>query len=172
VGTILAFIGGFLMKILKSRLWWPVALAGLILLLLLLARSKLSSPQGLKFSNVQELKVWAEGRGFHCQSDREDGRMTTALAVSTHPLTWEQVGHLCRSTPGERDEWKEVIWAINLPSDWEAAPVLPWAGECRLWGGILVTGDRHLLDRLETPSGDTAARRALTPVTTPGLGRE
>jgi hypothetical protein len=141
------------MRILKPRLWWYVALAGLsVLPLLLLAQARRSPQPDLQFRNVRELKAWAEGRGLYCRSDWEDGRVTDGLAISTHPLTWEQVGRLCRSMPGKGGDWEGVLWAMTPPSDREVIPVLPWAGECRVWGEILVTGDPALLDHLEGES--------------------
>jgi hypothetical protein len=139
------------MRTLKPRLWWYVGLAGLALLpLLLMVQARRDRRQGPQFSDVQELKTWAEGRGLYCRSDWEDGRVTDGLAVSTHPLTWEQVGRLCRSRPGKGADWDGVLWAMAPPSDRDATPVLPWAGECRVWGKIFVTGDPALLDRLES----------------------
>jgi hypothetical protein len=130
--------------------WWYVALAGLAgLPLLWFARAWVGPRQGLCFRNVGELKSWAEGRGLCCRSDWEDGRVTGGLAVSTRPLTWEQVGGLCRATTGQGAHWEGVIWAINWPPGSSRLPTPPWDGECRVWGGILVTGDRRLLDRLE-----------------------
>jgi hypothetical protein len=138
------------MRILKPRLWWYVALAGVALLpLLLLTPARRSPRQGLQFRNVKELKAWAEGRGLYCRSDWEDGRVTDGLAISTRPLSWEQVGRLCRSAPGNGAAWEGILWAMAPPADRDGVPVPPWAGECRAWGGILVTGDRALLDRLE-----------------------
>jgi hypothetical protein len=138
------------MGVLNARGWRPVALATLAgLPLLWLALARLTPRQGLRFGNVRELKAWAEGRGLHCRSDWEDGRVTDGLAVSTRPLTWEQVGRLCRAAPGKGADWEGVLWAVNRASALEVVPTPPGDGECRVWGGILVTGDRHLLDRLE-----------------------
>ena len=85
----------------RRRLWFLVVLVGLAVLpLLWLARAWLGPRQGPHFGNVQELKAWAEGRGLHCRSDWQDGRVTSGLAISTRPLTWEQVGRLCLAAPG------------------------------------------------------------------------
>jgi hypothetical protein len=138
------------MSLLRFRLWRPVALAGfLVLPLLVLTQTCLGPRQGPCFRNVEELKTWAEERGLYCQSDRRDGKVAAGLALSTRPLTWQQVGGLCRTTGGEGAAWEGIIWAINRTTGGDAAPVPPWNGECRVWGGILVTGDRHLLDRIE-----------------------
>jgi hypothetical protein len=138
------------MTVLRPRLWWPVALAGLCVLpLLWLAPAWLGPRPAPRFRNVQELKAWAEGRRLHCASDRRDGKVVAGVAVSTHPLTWEQVGGLCRAAAGQGARWEGVVWAINRSSSLDATPAPPWNGECRVWGDILVTGDRHLLDRLE-----------------------
>ena len=134
----------------RRRLWYLVVLVGLAgLPLLLLARAWLGPRQGLQFGNVQELKAWADSRGLHCRSDWEDGRVTGGLALSTRPLTYEQVGRLCRAAPGQRADWEGVIWAMNHSSALESMPAAPWDGECRVWGRVLVTGDPALLDRIE-----------------------
>jgi hypothetical protein len=128
-------------------MWRPLALGGLVVLpVLVLTQTCLGPRQGPCFRNVQELKTWAEERGLYCQSDRRDGKVAAKLALSTRPLTWQQVGGLLKQ-PGAH--WDGVIWAINRTTGTDAAPVPPWNGECRVWGGILVTGDRHLLDRIE-----------------------
>jgi hypothetical protein len=137
------------MRVLKPRLWGYATLAGLAVLLLLLALARQGAREGLRFRNVQELKVWAEGHGLYCRSDWEDGRVTDGVAIATHPLTWEQVGRLCRSMPGAGDEWDGVLWAMTLPGNRDVEPILPWGGDCRRWGEILVAGDPALLDRLE-----------------------
>jgi hypothetical protein len=147
---LLTFSEDFFMRVLRPELR-RVALAGLALLpVLWLAQTWLTPRQAPQFRNVQELKAWAESRGLYWQSDWEDGRVTGGLALSTRPLTWEQVGGLCRTAPGEGAEWKEIVWAMNRPSGLDGTTAAPWDGECRVWGGILVTGDRRLLDRLES----------------------
>jgi hypothetical protein len=138
------------MSIPRFRGWWQVALAGLAVVpLWLLGQAWLGPREGLRFRNVRELKAWAEGRGLHCRSDWEDGRVTSGLAVSTRPLTWEQVGRLCLATPGQGAGWEGVIWAVNWPCGPDPTRQPPWDGESRVWGKVLVTGDRGLLDRLE-----------------------
>jgi hypothetical protein len=130
--------------------WWRVTLAGLIAIpLLLLIRAWLSPRPGPRFGDVGELKAWAQSRGWYCQSDSKDSKVLAGLALSTHPLTWEQVASFCRASFKEGPEWEGMIWAINRPAALDAMPGPPWKGECRLWGNILVTGDRCLLDRIE-----------------------
>jgi hypothetical protein len=134
----------------RSPSWRYFAMAPLVLLpILLLGYEKLRPRHGPQFSNVQELKAWADHRELYCRSDWEDGRVTAGLAVSIHPLTWEQVGRLCVGRQKHGPQWEGIIWAINRQTDLDATPVAPWDGECRDWGVILVTGDRRLLDLIE-----------------------
>jgi hypothetical protein len=93
--------------------------------------------------------VWAERRDFYCRSDWEDGRVTATLALSIHPLTWEQVERLCVAGHKQGPQWEGIIWATNRQTNPDVTPVSPWDGEYRDWGGILVTGDRRLLDLIE-----------------------
>jgi hypothetical protein len=138
------------MTVLRPRIWRFAALAGLTVVpLLVLAKTSFGPGQGVRFSDVQELKVWAENHGLYCRSDRRDGKVSSGLAISTRPLTWKQVGGLCRARPGQRVEWEGIIWAINRPASADGISASPWQSECRVWGGILVTGDRHMLDRIE-----------------------
>jgi hypothetical protein len=142
------------MSLPRSRRGRCVLFAGLsVLPLLWLAQAWLGPRPGPRFRDVRELKAWAEGRGLHCRSDWEDGRVTSGLAISTRPLTWDQVGRLCLAAPGRGAGWEGVIWAINWPSGPGPARQLPWDGESRVWGQVLVTGDRGLLDRLEREGG-------------------
>jgi hypothetical protein len=136
------------MSILRPRSWLYVALVGLGGLLLLAQAGRGPRP-GPCFGNVQELKAWAEGCGLYYRSDWEDGRITDGLFVSTHPLEWERVGCLCRGAPGQSARWEGIIWATAPPGDWDTTPLSPWGADCHVWGGILVTGDRRLLDRIE-----------------------
>jgi hypothetical protein len=130
--------------------WRYFAMAPLIVLpILLLGYEKLRSRPGPQFHNVQQLKAWAESREFYCRSDWEDGRVTSSLAVSIRPLTWEQVGRLCVGRHRQGPQWEGIIWAIDRQTNLDVAPVPPWDGECRDWGGIQVTGDPRLLDRIE-----------------------
>jgi hypothetical protein len=68
--------------------------------------------------------------------------------VSTRPLTWQEVAHLCR-LPGRERGWDGLVWAINRDPTGFPVVQTPWEGECRIWGGILVTGDPRLLDWIE-----------------------
>jgi hypothetical protein len=131
----------------RSRHW--VALAVPVLALLLVDKGRFGALKGPCFRDVGELRTWAEGRALFCRSDQLDGEVTDGLAVSTRYLTWEEVGGLCRATPGRGCQWKGIIWAINLHSRLGVQTETPWHGECRVWGAILVTGDRDLLDRIE-----------------------
>jgi hypothetical protein len=136
------------MSVPRSPFWRYIAVAPLIVLpILLIGYEKLGSRHGPHFNSVQELKAWAGSRELYCRSDWEDGRVSAGLAVSIHPLTWEQVGRLCVGRQGP--QWEGIIWAIDRQTNSDVAPVPPWDGECRDWGGILVTGDRRLLDRIE-----------------------
>jgi hypothetical protein len=123
-------------------------------LLLALTLDRVAAPAPPQFRDVCELKAWAEARGLCCQSDREDGRVQRTLVVSTRPLTWQQVAHMCRiRLPGrERGPergWDGIVWAINRDPTGIRLVQPPWEGECRTWGGILVMGDPRLLDWIE-----------------------
>jgi hypothetical protein len=93
------------MRVPTFRWWWAVALAGLSVLPLLLAQARFGPRRGLQFRDVQELKTWAEDRGLHCRSDWKAGRVTYSLAVSVHPLTWEQVVRL-QALPRQGPHWE------------------------------------------------------------------
>jgi hypothetical protein len=139
------------------RGWWSTALAGAAAAALLtLAQVWPARPAGPRFRDVRELRAWAAGRGLYCRSDWEDGRVTAALAVSTRPLTWGEVGRLCPAA-GARLAGKGVLWAVNRSPGLDGMPAPPWDGECRAWGGILVTGDPDFLDVIERggPSGQS-----------------
>lgn len=137
------------MSLIRSRCWLSVGVTSLLLVLLAVLERTWLHPPGRRFADVSELKAWAEAHAFFCQSDREDGDAREGVAVSTHAITWEQAGGLCRATPGEDPAWTGVIWAANLYSKLGMQIARPWNGECRLWGNIIVTGDRLLLDQLE-----------------------
>jgi hypothetical protein len=137
------------MSLIRFRCWRSVGAASLLIVLLAVVERTWLRPQGRRFADVRELKTWAEARGLFCRSDRRDGEVREGLAVSTHAMTWEQAGGLCRATPGEGPDWKGVVWAINLYSKLGVKTGPPWNGECRVWGSIIVTGDRSLLDQLE-----------------------
>jgi hypothetical protein len=138
------------MSLASLRGWRSVVVAALLVLaLLLLAKVWLCRARGPHFRDVGELRTWAETRGLFCRSDRRNGKVTEGLALSSHRMSWEQVAVLCRGRPGKGPEWKEVIWAINLYSRFGVQTDPPWHGECRIWGAVIVTGDRGLLDRIE-----------------------
>jgi hypothetical protein len=130
------------MKGLKLRRRWPAAFAGLTLMaLVLFAKQHEQSP---RFRDVLHLRAWAEDHGFQCQSDRCDGQVANGVAVSTRRLTWEEVGGLDRCVRGPA--WDGIAWAINISP---TVQTLPWYGECRVWGGVIVTGDPRLLDYIQ-----------------------
>jgi hypothetical protein len=104
---------------------------------------------GPVFKDARDLNVWAEQHGFFCRSDREDGEVVHALGVSTHAMTWEEMNSLCLHTLRPHCEWNGVIWAVNIYSQFGTLSHVPWSGEVRIWGNIIVTGDRALLDRIE-----------------------
>jgi hypothetical protein len=131
-------------------LWLSVVLVALAVLpLRWLGPAWFGSRQELQFRNVRDLATWAEARGLHCRSDTEDGRVTNGVAVSRRPLTLKQVARLYKASPERGPQWEGVIWASNYGSVLKAMLTPPWEGECRVWGGVLVTGDPALLDALE-----------------------
>jgi hypothetical protein len=137
-----------LMNHLWPRLRWPLTLAGLTLLPFLWVALAWVGPQpSPQFRSVRDLQAWAERRGLYCCSDRKDGRVTAGLALSTRPLSWEQVSGIAKE-PGAH--WDGVVWAVDVTPQVEGMSEPPWQGECRRWGRILVTGDCRLLDRIES----------------------
>jgi hypothetical protein len=142
------------MKTPMLRGWWSLALAGAAAAALLaLAAAWPGQRSALRFRDVRELRAWAERRGLHCRSDWQDGRVTATLALSAHPLSWEDVSRLCPGARGGGAGREETVWAVNCSPGLEELPVPPWNGECRAWGDVLVTGDPELLDRLERGGG-------------------
>jgi hypothetical protein len=138
------------------RPWLPVALAGAgVLAILLLIHAWAGPRPGPRFRDVRDLKGWAERHGLYCRSDWQDGRVTAGLAVSTSPLTWERVSCLPRGDV-KAAPWQGVVWAINRTPALDGMPAPPLDGECRVWGGILVTGDPRLLDHIEGEADDLA----------------
>ena len=139
------------MSLLRPRLGWQVVLVGLMVPpLLLLAKAWLGRRQGPRFANVWELKAWAETHGLYCRSDAKDGRVSRGLAVSTRALTWEEVASLgLVRRPGHEAGLAGILWAVNRSSEVDSLRGPPWYGECRAWGGVLVTGDPDFLDRIE-----------------------
>ena len=137
------------MFVAKPRTWLAVAAVVAVPLLgLSLARPVAPGPP--RFHNVRELKAWAEARGLYCRSDAKDGRVSHGLAVSTRPLTWEEVASLgLLRRPGHEAGLAGILWAINRGREVDSLRGPPWYGECRAWGCILVTGDVKLLDRVE-----------------------
>jgi hypothetical protein len=140
------------MKTVMHRRWLPVA-GATAALLLALAVAWWGRRHAPAFRDVGELQARAECQGLYCRSDRQDGRVTTALAISTRPLTWEELGWLCPGVLAPRAAGSGVAWAVNRSADLDGMPAPPWDGECRVWGGVLVTGDPELLDRLERAAG-------------------
>jgi hypothetical protein len=123
-------------------------------LLLALTLGRVAAPAPPQFRNVRALKAWAQARGLCWQSDREDGRVLRILVISTRPLTWMEVAHMCRiRLPGrERGPergWDGIVWAIDRDPTGFPLAHPPWEGECRIWGDILVKGDPRLLDWIE-----------------------
>ena len=128
---------------------------------LILAPAWLAAHTSPRFRNVRELKTWAEARGLHCRSDAKDGRVVRSLAVSTRPLSWGAVNRLgVLRLPGREGGLAGIVWAVNRGTALDRLEAAPWDGECRAWGGVLVTGDPDLLDRIErgellAAAGDT-----------------
>src|SRR5215469_5581564 len=91
-GPCMRILEDVLMNYLWPRLRWSLTLAGLTLLpFLWVALAWLGPRPSPQFRSVRDLKAWAERRGLYCCSDRKDGRVTAGLALSTRPLSWEQV---------------------------------------------------------------------------------
>ena len=129
----------------RSAILVTVVLAALLLHVCAVSHKK----QRRMFNDVSEFKVWAEQHGYFCQSDRQDGGDTSAVAVSTHVMTWEQVAGLSLPRFRQPCEWEGVIRAANTHSESGSLCDMPWSGEYRIWGNIAVVGDPALLDRIE-----------------------
>jgi hypothetical protein len=117
-------------------------------LLLVLAPPWFGPPPGPRFRDVAELRAWAEARGLYWRSDRPDNKVTFGLVVSTRPVGWEEANSIALFRPGKgrREVPEGTLWAVNC------APSLrlpPGAGDWRVWGDVVVTGDPPFLDRIE-----------------------
>ena len=137
------------MKAVRPKGVWLLGMVCSLALLVLVPLSRLTPRGDAAFRNVAELQAWAEGHGLYCRTDREDGRMGGGLALATRPLGWVEVMMLPKGEPTLRPIWRGVVWAMNRSTGLDGMPAPPWEGECRVWGGVIATGDPALLDRIE-----------------------
>lgn len=137
------------MKVIRNKATALAALTGAVACLGLLPFWYLGRTGAAQFRNVQELRGWARTHGLHCRSDRQDGTVTNALAVSTRPLDWEELVHLHKAPAEPGPQWSGIVWVLNRSANLDDMPAPPWAGPCRDWGGVVATGDPRLLDRIE-----------------------
>jgi hypothetical protein len=74
------------------------------------------------------------------------------MAVSSRPLTWEDVGSLPPKAGPVTGRWKGIIWAARRCPQDGGLPAGQWAAP-RVWGELHVMGDPALLDRIECEAG-------------------
>jgi hypothetical protein len=118
---------------------------GLIAFLTLLAVFFFPAPD-LKITDVQQAAASIKKSGFHCVSDRADGRIEDGFVVSRKKTTWEEANGLCKVGP-MTPAWKGKVWvgAYKPERNW----TIPDDALARIWGGVYAFGDRELLAAIE-----------------------
>jgi hypothetical protein len=112
------------------------------------------------FSFATIMDAWAniKAEGFHCTSDRADGRVGNGFLVSRDVITSSEACRLYKAgRPGQ--EWKGKVWLTHISTeDWQL-PAAPDDANTRSWGNIRAFGDNDLLNEIESALNARARKR-------------
>ena len=126
-----------------SRKQWLIVPCSLLALFLLLILGK--SP--ISFGNLDEAKEEIATAGFHCTSDRKDGKIVGGFLVTRELVDWVDVNELPR--PGRAGpQWDGKAWVTTV---YGLKPIQAGLGEpsVRVWGKVVAFGDDAFLDEIE-----------------------
>jgi hypothetical protein len=104
----------------------------------------------LVFANLSTAKTNIAASGYHCTSDRQDGKFEFGFMVTRVPTTWHDVGGVLKigSLPSE---WQGKVWIAQINDKFQLLSTpAPEAADVRIWGNLIAFGDRAFLDELES----------------------
>ncbi len=103
--------------------------------------------RAVSFHDVRDAKARIASAGFRCTSDRSDGDLVTGFLVSRQPITWYEVGTLCKGRP-MGPHWEGKVWVTQKAKD-ILLMSLPEQVGVRVWGDVLAYGDEEFLSEIE-----------------------
>jgi hypothetical protein len=119
-------------------------------LLLALFTWTLVRERPIAFARLSAARTNIVESGYHCTSDRKDGKLEFGFMVTRVPTTWQDVGSVLKigSLPSE---WQGKVWVVQLNDKFQLLSTpAPDAADVRIWGNLIAFGDRAFLDELES----------------------
>jgi hypothetical protein len=125
---------------------WVIA-AGAVVVLSTAGLAHVAKQHEITFLHLRDAQARLLGAGFHCTSDRADGKLATGFLISRESVTSTQVGTLCKVGP-MGPAWKGKVWVTFNSKDWQLSSLPEHAG-VRVWGTVIAYGDEDLLSELD-----------------------
>jgi hypothetical protein len=102
------------------------------------------------FRSLKQAKAELEAAGYYCCSDREDGKVDAGgFLVSREKWTSQEVNQITRSRPiGSQS--KTIAWVTMRELEHIQLWSVPVCADVRVWGNVLVMGDRSFIDEIES----------------------
>ena len=101
----------------------------------------------IAFTDLEAAQDQLIAAGYHCTSDRIDGKLSFGFLVTRDPIDWEEVGEMLKAS-STAQIWEGKVWVTAVGDNFQlqAVPDVPGA---RVWGKVVVFGDRKFLDEIE-----------------------
>jgi hypothetical protein len=126
-----------------SRKLWLLVSCGVLAVLLTLNCTRNS----ISFTTLDNARTEIVAVGYHCTSDRKDGKIGGGFVVTREPLDWTEVCDL-RRPDRPKQPWTGKAWVTWVDS-LIPIPAGPDEQSARVWGKVVAFGDDAFLDELE-----------------------
>jgi len=126
---------------------WTLAIVGATVICGLVAVGFYDRESRVAFVNLADAKARLEGTGLYCIPDSAGGKLATGFLLSREPMTWSQVGSLCKIGP-MGPAWQGKVWVTFSAPVWQLQ-TLPEKAGLRVWGNVLAFGDEKLLREID-----------------------
>jgi hypothetical protein len=125
-----------------------LALGGSLVCAVLATSGYWIGTESATFNDLNESYAVIAEHGFHCRSDRHDGRIASGYMVSRDPMTWADVNEVPKVGPMGA-EWRGKVWVTSQMNMQCPQLAIPDKAKLHLWGSLYAFGDEDLISEIE-----------------------
>jgi hypothetical protein len=127
-----------------NRKLWLILPCGVVAFFVL----QFFSDSSVTFADLETAKKKLVSAGYHCTSDRADGKLASGFMVTREPSHWRD---FCELPKGGRvgPEWSGRVWVATRGGSSFHLDTVPDEPSSRIWGKVVAFGDHILLAEIE-----------------------